>query len=238
MPVINNNSNAFIYFNTMKIIEIIPLLISPLFFVILAFLAMKTMGKKEFSLFAGSYFFGWVTVIPMILLLFVVSNYWLTSFTSLRRIIFFSFVIVGFMAEFTKFMVLRFFYIPKKLITKPFDGILFSVMIGLGYASAVNIYFYFYWNLTPDIAVVNYIIPFANILIGVLMGFFIGMGKFRTNSFDSLIGLSAAVFFQGFFVFNLISKDYLLLGLVSFGTLVIVVMLATKSLNTNPQNLF
>jgi RsiW-degrading membrane proteinase PrsW (M82 family) len=217
----------------MKALEIIPLFISPVFFVLLSLMAMKMIDKKEFRLFTGSYFFGLITVVPMILVLFLVSNYWLTSFTSLRRIIFFSFVIVGFMAEFVKFLILRYYYIPKEMITKPFDGILFSLMIAMGYATTVNIYFFLFWDLTPDTLAVNYIIPFANLLIAVLMGFFIGMGKFRTNNLDSFIGLSAATFFHGFFIFNLISRDYLLLGLVSFGTLIIVVMLAVKSLNTN-----
>jgi len=217
----------------MKVLEIIPLFISPLFFVILSMMAKQMIDKKEFRLFTGSYFFGLITVIPMILVLFLVSKYWLTSFTSLRRIIFFSFVMVGFMAEFAKFLILRYYYIPKKMITKPFDGILFSLMIAMGYATTVNVYFFFFWDLTLDVSAVNYVIPFANLLIAVLMGFFIGMGKFRTNSLDSFVGLSAAIFFHGFFIFNLISKDYVLLGLVSFGTLVIAIMLAVKSLNTN-----
>ena len=70
------------------------------------------------------------------------------------------------------------------------------------------------------------------------MGFFVGMAKFRTQSLDSFTGLTAAIFFHGFFVFNLISRDYLLLGLVFFGTMIIVIMLAFKSLNTNINTLY
>lgn len=222
----------------MKVLEIIPLLLSPLLFLILALLAMKSMEKKEFRLFAGSYFMGMISVIPMILVIYIISNYWLSTFTSLRRIIFFSFIMVGFMAEIVKFLFLRFYYIPKDIITKPFDGILFSLMIALGFSTTVNIYFYQTWNLTSDTLAVTYVIPFANLLIGILMGFFVGMGKFRTQSLDSFTGLSAAIFFHGFFVFNLISRDYLLLGLVSFGTLIIVIMLAFKSLNSNINTLY
>lgn len=222
----------------MRVPEIIPLLFSPLMFLILALLAMKSMEKKEFRIFTGSYLAGMITVIPMILVIYIISNYWLSTFTSLRRIIFFSFIMVGFMAEIVKFLLLRFHYIPKDIITKPFDGILFSIMIALGFSTTANVYFYLTWNLTPDIIAVNYVIPFASLLIGILMGFFIGMGKFRTQSLDSFTGLSAAIFFHGFFVFNLISRDYLLLGLVSFGTLIIVIMLAIKSLNTNTKTLF
>ncbi len=126
----------------MKVLEIIPLLISPLLFLILVLLAMKLMGKREFRLFAGSYIAGILTVIPMILVIYVISTYWLSSFTSLRRIIFFSFIMVGFMAEIVKFLILRFYYIPKEIITKPFDGILFSLMIALGFSTTANVYFY------------------------------------------------------------------------------------------------
>jgi len=221
----------------MKVFQIIPLFIAPLIFLILSLLAKKSMERNEFRLFAGSFFFGMITVVPMIIVIFLINNYWLTTFTSLRRTIFYSFVMVGFVAEFVKFMVLRYYYIPKETITKPFDGILYSLMIAMGYATSVNIYYYFMWNLTPHTTAVIYVLPFANILIGILMGFFVGMAKFKTNSLDSFTGFSAAVFFHGFFIFNLISRDYLLLGLVSFGTLVIVIMLAFKSLNANIKTL-
>ena len=221
----------------MTIPDIIPLLIAPAIFLMLILMSIKIMDKPAYKLFMSSYFLGLLTAIPMALVLYVVHHYWLTHFNSLRRILFFSFALVGFMAEFFKFVLLRYYFIPKDSITKPFDGILFSVMISMGFATVANLFFFFEWNYSDDLYVVLYSLPFANLLIGMILGFFIGMGKFRTNHIDSLTGLGVAVFFQGFYNFCLMSHDYLLLGLVTAGTLIISIMLAVKSLNTDLKSM-
>lgn len=221
----------------MSISEIIPLFIAPAIFLVLILMAMKSMEKPAYKLFIGSYFFGLLTAIPMIVALYLVYNYWLTHVSSLRRILFYSFVLVGYLAEFSKFLVLRYYYIPRESVTKPFDGILFSVMISMGFATAANVFFFFEWQYSDSPFTVLYTLPFANLLIGIIMGFFIGMGKFRSNHVDSLTGLGVAIFFQGFYNFCLFSQDYLLLGLVGVGTFIITVMLAVKSLNTDTKSM-
>jgi len=65
------------------------------------------------NLFASAYFVGLLTAVPMIIALYFVYTHWLTHVLSLRRILFYSFVLMGFLAEFTKFMLLRFYYLPK-----------------------------------------------------------------------------------------------------------------------------
>ena len=48
---------------------------------------------------------------------------------------FMAFFVVGFGEEFWKFLVLVFFAFPKSSFNEPFDGIVYSVMIGLGFAA-------------------------------------------------------------------------------------------------------
>jgi ABC-type bacteriocin/lantibiotic exporter with double-glycine peptidase domain len=59
------------------------------------------------------------------------------------------------------------------------------------------------------------------------------MTKFRANFVDSYTGLAAAIFFQGLYNFCLLSKDYLLLGIVALGTLIIAIILSAKAINTD-----
>jgi hypothetical protein len=80
--------------------------------------------------------------------------------------------------------------------------------------------------------VVSLSLPFANLIIGIFLGFFAGLGKFRKNHVDSLTGLGTAVFFQGFYIFGILANDYLLIGLVGSVTLIIAVLLCLRSLNT------
>lgn len=156
----------------MNFLKYLPLLIAPLIFLILIFFARKIMEKKVLNLFASAYFLGLLTAIPMILVLYFVYSYWLTHVQSLRRIVFYSFVLIGFLSELFKFLLLRFYYLPKKSFTKPFDGILFSVMIAMGYATAANVYFFYEWRYTDGIRIVLYTLPVAVFFISIIMGFF------------------------------------------------------------------
>lgn len=218
--------------------EYIPLIIAPAIFMLLILLAGNAMEKKSWQLFTSSYFFGLLSAIPMVVVFYYIKHYWLEHAASIRRILFFAFAVIGFLAELFKFLILRYKYIPNDAITKPFDGILYASLISLGYATVANVFFFFEWDYTELKPVVLYSIPFANLLIGIVLGFFIGMGKFRKPSFiDSITGLGAAIFFQGFYNFCLFSEDYLLLSLVAVGTLIICIMLSIKSLNTDVKNM-
>lgn len=218
--------------------EYIPLIIAPAIFILLLILSHGAMERKAWLLFSGSFFIGLLAAIPMIAAMYYVKHYWLEHAGSIRRIIFFAFAVIGFLAELIKFLFLRYKYITNESLTKPFDGILYGIVISLGFATAANIFFFFEWDYTQMTSVVLYSLPFANLFTGIILGFFIGMGKFRNPSFiDSITGLGAAIFFQGFYNFCLFSEDYLLLLLVGVGTLIICIMLSVKSINTDVKTM-
>ncbi len=215
---------------------IISFFIAPAIMVFLALLSYKNMEKPAFKLFIKAYYLGILTVIPMVIALVIANYYGMVHERSIRRILFFSFFLVGFFAEFPKFLLIRFYFLKNDAITKPVDGILYSISIAMGFATAANIYFSLQWTNMLNVTAVNFSLFFANLLVGIIAGFFVGMAKFRTNYIDSLTGLGAAIFFQGFYNFCLISRDYLLLGLITLGTMIIAIMLAVKSINTDTEN--
>lgn len=218
---------------------IISFFVAPVIFLALALISRRNLDNRSFRVFLSTYFLGILTVIPMIIALTVAAHYGWIHVKSIRRILFYTFFLIAFFAEFSKFLLLRYYYIPKNYITRPIDGVVFSVTMSLGFATAANFYFSLIWyqyanlNLSP----INYSMPFANLLVGVIMGFFIGIGAFRRNYIDHLTGLGAAIFFQGFYNFCLITNDYLLLSLVGFGTLVIAVLLIAKAVNTDQESI-
>jgi len=217
----------------MDTLSLISFFIAPALMVLLALVSFEIMDKASYKAYLSSYFLGILTVIPMILALMVADNMNLIHERSIRRILLFSFFLVGFIAEFSKFLLLRFYFLPKEIITKPVDGILYLINISLGFVTVANVYFTFFWSDLLPIHAINFTLPLANILFGIIMGFFLGMTKFRTNFVDSYTGLAAAIFFQGLYNFCLLSKDYLLLGIVALGTLIIAIILSSKAINTD-----
>jgi len=197
-------------------------------------MASRILDKKHLALFASSYFFGILTVIPMIAGLYLALENNLLKFPhSFTDILLFSFIVVGFLAEFTKYLLLKHYFVPKDGIHKPFDGILFSVMISMGFATVANVYFFTALPAPFNLPVVYYSLPVTNLIVGIMLGFFAGIGKFRKNRVDFWTGLGVAIFFQGFYIFGLLAADYLLIALVGTVTLIIAVLLSLRSLNSN-----
>ncbi len=218
--------------------EIISVLIPIIIFILLTLMASRVLEKRVLLQFVSAYFLGIITVIPMVIGLQLASRYDLISnILSFRRSLFFSFIVVGFLAEFSKFLLLRYHFIRKDVIAKPFDGILYSVMIAMGFSTVANIYFYFYMETPFNLPLVTYSLPFANLIVGIILGFFVGFGKFRKQHVDYLTGLAAAIFFQGFYIFCILADDFLLIGLVGFVMLIISVLLSLRSINTDVRQI-
>jgi RsiW-degrading membrane proteinase PrsW (M82 family) len=172
-----------------------------------------------------------VSIVIVILVQLLAAYFELDKLHNLRRILFYSLVIVGFFSEFSKFFFLKVYCYPDKYFKSPLDGIIVSIMIAMGFATVNNI-------LTlvniPNLTV-NYINALtsspANIIFGGLMGFFVGLGKIRKIRWiDSMTGLAAAVFFHALYAFTLITDDYKLLIAFFIGSTIILLSLWIASL--------
>ena len=190
----------------------------------------------KFSLVIKAFLFGILCVSLVLLAEGIAKNYDLNILKNLRRVAFYSLIIMAFSAELGKFLVLRFFVLPKEMCKGPTDAIIYSVIISLGYICTWNILYLFdVIDLQFDLLYAFIIIP-ANIIFAVIMGFFIGLGKVRKNRFiDSMTGLFGAIFFHAIFVFCYLTSDYLLLILVSIGISFIAIALGIKSLSIKPE---
>lgn len=160
---------------------------------------------------------------------------------SLKRTLFYSFITVGGSSELAKFILLRYFIIPDKLIDRPIHGVTFSVMTALGFSTLFLLFYaldpFGTQQIFPSTLYTFIFVP-GNILFAVIMGFFVGMAKFlKTRVVFSLTGLLGAAFFHGLFNFCLITHDFKLLSLFSFGSTVIVFILGLKAAYTQPEQL-
>ena len=163
----------------------------------------------------------------------------LNDLRSLKRLMFYSFITIGFASELGKFIFYRYYIIPKKAIDKPIHGITMSVMVTLGFCTiALPGFMLNFFPTQPSYPVTLYPFVFvpANIMFAVVMGFFVGMGKFIRNYFMfTLTGLFGAAFFQGLFIFTLVTQDFKLLSLFAFGSTIIVFILGIKAAMTEPE---
>lgn len=164
----------------------------------------------------------------------------ISELRNLKRTLFFSFITLATSAEIGKFIAFRYFTMRNIDNISPFDTIIISISTAMGFSTvamllcALNAF-----KIEPDLPMVLFSLVYvpANLLISVVIGFFVGMARFLKNHIVySLTGLIVAIFFHGIFIFCLITRDYKLLSLFAFGSSMIVTVLAMKAVNTVPES--
>jgi protease PrsW len=196
----------------MEILKYISFIVPPLIaFLIYLYLRYK-FTKWPYALLFKSFLWGMFSIVLVLVVQLLASYFELDKLNNIRRILFYAVVIMAFFAEVAKFFVFKALVYYKNEFRTPVDGIIFAVMIAMGFATMNNI---LYFVNIPHLSVsgVNAITAGpANVIFGVIMGFFIGLGKLRRMRFiDSMTALVAAIVFHGLYDFCLLTKDYRLL---------------------------
>jgi protease PrsW len=162
-----------------------------------------------------SFILGCLAIIPAI----IFEKAFETSVDgTLAGVALFSYGIVAFSEEASKFLGLRFYSYRQKSFDEPLDGIVYSVMVSMGFATLENLLYVLNYaqqgmGLQVGIQRMFLSVP-AHASFGVVMGYFAGKAKFsRGNSFILLCtGLLIAIFFHGTFDFFLFIPKYSNMG--------------------------
>jgi protease PrsW len=143
----------------------------------------------------------------------------------------FAYGVVGISEELAKFLVLLLFAYPKKAFNEPMDGIVYAVMIGMGFATLENIAYVGRYGVGTGVARMFLSIP-AHATFAILMGYYAGMAKFVPHKSGALLfqGLLIAVFFHGTFDFFLFLGNNIFLMGASVVTLIFAVRLSIKAI--------
>ncbi|MCF8299079.1 MAG: PrsW family intramembrane metalloprotease [Saprospiraceae bacterium] len=214
-------------------IEILSLFISPVIFLLMFFYLKVRLRVKSFKLLLQAILFGLLSVALLYVAHLLSHLMGLDELKNIKRTAFYTLVIIGFSSELAKFLVLRYCFLPQQGFRGPLEGIIYSVIISLGFATGAIFLFGFNIIGSHIDTLYLFLYPFFSILSGIIMGFFVGLGKSRKNRFvDSMTGLGAAVFFQGLFNFCFCTNDKRLLIIFCIGTAIIALLLAIKGVNT------
>jgi protease PrsW len=124
----------------------------------------------------------------------------------------FAFGVVALTEELSKYLLLRRFIYPQKDFNEPIDGIVYGVMVGLGFATLENVLYVFKAGeagFATALSRAFTAVP-AHASFGVLMGAYIGLAKFfpEKRLIYTFIGVGLAVFFHGAYDFFLMQQAY------------------------------
>jgi RsiW-degrading membrane proteinase PrsW (M82 family)/ribosomal protein S18 acetylase RimI-like enzyme len=154
-----------------------------------------------------------------------------------------AFLAVALTEELGKFIVLRFYAYNKKSFDEPLDGIVYGVMVGMGFATLENILYVQKFGMQTGFLRMFLAVP-AHATFGVLMGYHAGKAKFdqRNNGRLLFLGLFWAVLFHGlydFFLFlqgNPYINDYISDLLLFFGAIISFIIAIRLSLKHIKQH--
>ena len=218
----------------MEYIQYLALAVPPLIALLIYFYLKYKFGRQPFPLLIRSFLWGMLSI-ALVLVVQVIATYFrLDQLGNIRRILFYSVVILGFFSELAKFFFLKVFIYPRDDFKSPVDGIIYAVMIALGFATMNNVLAFINFQHL-DVNLTNaFTSGPAGIIFGVLMGFFLGVGKLRHIRFvDSMTGLGAAVLFHSIYGFCLLTFDFRLLWAFFAGSGIITLSLCIAAIRLN-----
>jgi len=142
-----------------------------------------------------------------------------------------AFVIVAFVEESCKFIFVRGILYRNKNFNEPFDGIVYAVMVGMGFATVENIFYVMKGGEVTAILRMFTAVP-AHALFAVLMGYFLGKAKFthRKVVYYSILALLVATLFHGVYDYFLFISFVPGMWILAFVSLILAFVLSKKAM--------
>lgn len=153
-----------------------------------------------------SFLLGMVATAPAIYIQTLLKPLLFTRFPNFDVTYYFllAFIIVACSEEGSKFIMLRYYAYRNQAFNEPFDGIIYSVMISMGFATLENIGYVLNYGFTTGLIRMFISVP-SHGAFAVLIGYHVGLAKFDApNAVKYMLkGFLLAVFFHGAFDFFL-----------------------------------
>jgi RsiW-degrading membrane proteinase PrsW (M82 family) len=147
-----------------------------------------------------------------------------------------AFFVVGLTEEFSKYIIVLYISQPRRAFNEPFDGIIYAVMVSMGFAATENIMYVLQGGYEVALLRAFTAVP-AHATFAILMGYFMGKAKFSNNKVMlNFTGLFLAVVFHGMYDFFLF-VDYIPgLWTGAFFSLFIGIFLSRKAIQKHQED--
>ena len=195
--------------------------------------------KEPVKLLVISFILGVLSVIPTMILT-IIGNL-VFDFDPMSHSVLFSLIScvvgIGLVEEFSKFIFVRYYTYKKEDFNEPFDGIVYCVMVSMGFATIENISYAYQSGEFTAWARMFTAVP-MHAIFAIIMGYYMGIQKFYGKKNYALIGLLYAAILHGVYDFVLFNED-IPGGLQILGFLACIIFgirVARKSIKIHQDN--
>ena len=197
--------------------------------------------KEPRHLLVWSFVLGMFGVIPPVIVEMLLTMVGFEKTQSVVHLFAHAFFVVAFVEEATKFTILRVYAYTKPDFNEPFDGITYSVMVAMGFATVENMMYVLSYNTIGssfETALWRMFtaVP-AHAANGILMGYYTGLAKF--SRFEGSLLFTAfmtALVAHGLYDFFIFLNRPGLIVLGAFAVLVIVITLSLRAMKLHSIN--
>ena len=185
--------------------DLLLLAISPAIIIVLYIYFKDKFEKEPIPFLVKNVLLG-ATVSILITVILGGFASWFISFIDGASILYqflHAFIAVAFVEEFSKYIIVRYYSQRSKEYNEPFDGIVYAVMVSMGFATLENVLYVFQHGVSTGVIRAFTAVP-AHATFAILMGYFMGKAKFSKNRIVlNLLGLLFATLFHGAYDFFL-----------------------------------
>ncbi|RED45969.1 PrsW family intramembrane metalloprotease [Seonamhaeicola aphaedonensis] len=211
--------------------NLLLLAVAPVLIVIF-YIYYKDKYEKEPKRFLLSNFLlgAIVSIIVTTIIYYIIGTLLEFNRNSVFQQFLYAFFVVGFSEEFSKYIIVRYYAQPNKQFNEPFDGIIYAVMVSMGFAATENIFYVLEGGYQTALLRAFTAVP-AHATFGVLMGYFMGKAKFGKNkALLNLTGLLLATGFHGAYDFFLFIDFIPGIWIGAFVSLIVAIILSRKAI--------
>jgi RsiW-degrading membrane proteinase PrsW (M82 family) len=193
--------------------------------------------REPVGLVVMSFFMGIVSTVITLLISWPVN--WIIPIheKSLSEQAVHAFLLVALIEEFSKFIFVRWVLYPNKNFNEPFDGIVYAVSVGLGFAGLENILYVMNseHGIATGIMRMFTAVP-AHATFAVLMGYFMGIAKYEKGKAHYVwYGLGAATLFHGAYDYFWFISFVPGLWTGAIASLIVGILLSRKAIRMHQQ---
>ncbi|AJR03949.1 PrsW family intramembrane metalloprotease [Siansivirga zeaxanthinifaciens] len=218
--------------------NLLLLAVTPIFIVILYIYYKDKYEKEPRRLLLYNFLLGPIVSIIITMIMYYGFNIILPlpDRTSVIQQFIRAFFVVGFTEEFSKYIIVKFYSQAKADFNEPFDGIVYAVMVSMGFAATENIMYVLQGGYYVGILRAFTAVP-AHATFGILMGYFVGKAKFSKNRVVlNITGLLLAILFHGAYDFFLFINFIPGISTGAFVSLFISILLSRKAIKKHQDN--
>lgn len=193
-----------------RTLSLLALAVGPAIAIIAYVYARDAHEREPFGVLLMSFFWGCFSVVPAVILETLLPGLIPGSGgAGIISIAIYTFVIIALSEEFSKYVFLRYYSYRKRSFNEPFDGIIYAVMVGMGFATIENLMYVFgadtpqnQWATAGVRAITA--VP-AHATFAIIMGYYTGLAKFNKDKEKSYLwqGILYATLLHGFYDFFL-----------------------------------